>query len=203
MSADLRLVANAAQRHADELPAKRAGDGASQRCLPDTGWSDEAEYLSFEPAHEREHRDEVEDAILDFVEPIMIGVENRAGVGYVEDFVRSLIPWDRHDPVDEVARHRELGRHRRHAPELSQLAQRSLLYHRRERLFPDLRLELGEVVSILFAQLPVNHPQLLLQVELALVLEHRAAHVVVDFPLESEQLDLAGEQLPQHFQEVA
>ena len=43
--------------------------------------------------------------------------------------------------------------------------------------------------------------ELLLQVELALVLEERAAHVVVDLALEPEQIDLAREQVAERAQQ--
>ena len=61
-----------------------------------------------------------------------------------------------------------------------------------KRLALDLRLELVEVVAVLLAELAVNRLQLLLEVELALILEERAAHVVVDLALEPQQLDLAA-----------
>src|SRR5581483_5907403 len=43
MAADLRLVAHAAERDADELSPERLGDRARQRRLAHSGWSDEAE----------------------------------------------------------------------------------------------------------------------------------------------------------------
>src|SRR5687767_9747342 len=203
MAADLSLVAHATERHANELPTKRARYGASQRCLADTWRADEAEDLSVESADERQHRDEVENAVLHFVEPVMIGVQNSACVRDVEDFVSPLSPRDGHDPVDEVASHGELRRHRRHPPKLSQLSKCSFLYNGGQRLLPHLRLELGEIVSILFTKLAMDYAQLLLQVELALVLEHRTAHIVVDLALEPQQLDLTREQLAQHLQQLA
>ena len=132
----------------------------------------------------------------------MIGVENRSRVRDVEHFVGALGPGNGDDPVDEVSRDRELGRHRRHPPQLPQLAQSSFFDYRRQCFLPDLRLELGEIIAVLFAQLAVDYPQLLLQVELALVLEHRSANVVVDLPLEPQQLDLARQKLAQHLQQV-
>ena len=110
---------------------------------------------------------------------------------YIEDLVGALCPRDGNDPVDEIPRHGELGRHRRHPAQLPQFAEGSLLHRRWQLLFLDQSFEVGEVIAVVLAQLLVNDAQLLLQVELALVLEHCAAHVVVDFPLEAEQLDLA------------
>src|SRR6266850_1039320 len=116
----------------------------------------------------------------------MIGFENRSRVSYVEHFVGALGPRYRHDPVDEVSRDGELRRHGWHAPKLSHLSKCPFLDDGRQSLLPYLRLELGEVISVLFTQLAMDYPQLLLEIELALVLEHRAANIVVDLPLESE-----------------
>src|SRR6266516_4364417 len=44
----------------------------------------------------------------------------------------------------------------------------------------------------------MNRLELLLQVELALILEERAAHLVVYLALESQQLDFRSQQLGEH-----
>jgi len=48
----------------------------------------------------------------------------------------------------------------------------------------------------------VNYAQLLLEVELALVLEHRPTNIIVDLPLESEELDFRREHLAEHLQQL-
>ena len=121
----------------------------------------------------------------------MIRVQNRARAGYVEDFVSPFAPRNRHDPIDEIAGDREFGGHWRHPAKLSELSKSPLLYDRGERFLSNLRLELREVVAVLLAELAVDYTKLLLQVELALVLEHRAANVIVDLALETQELDLA------------
>jgi hypothetical protein len=77
------------------------------------------------------------------------------------------------------------------------LSRRSSRRAREHRLGQGLRFErrrkLVSVVGLLAAQLAVNGLQLLLQVELALVLEERTAHVVVDLTLQAQQLDLAAQ----------
>ena len=79
MSADLRLVAHAAERDADELAVERAGDGAAERGLADAGRSDEAEdralhLLSAQLAH----GEVLEDALLDLLEVVVVLVEDLA-----------------------------------------------------------------------------------------------------------------------------
>ena len=59
-----------------------------------------------------------------------------------------------------------------------------------------------EIVAVFFAELAVDRAQLLLEVELALILEHCAANVVIDLPLEAQQLDLAGEQLAEQIEQI-
>src|SRR5579862_3071803 len=49
------------------------------------------------------------------------------------------------------------------------------------------------MVAFILPELAIDGPQLLLQVELALVLEERPAHVVVDLPLQPQELDLGAE----------
>src|SRR3546814_16843478 len=44
VAANLGLVAHAAQRLADELPSRRAGDRAAKRCLAPARRTDEAQY---------------------------------------------------------------------------------------------------------------------------------------------------------------
>src|SRR5438105_5302386 len=133
----------------------------------------------------------------------MVRVENRTRVRHIEHFVGALAPWNGDDPVDEISRHRELRRHRWHAAQLPHLTKCPVFDDFRQRFLSDLRLELREVVTVVFAQLLVNDAQLLLQVELALILEHRAAYVVVDLPLQAQQLDLTRQQLGEHLQQAS
>ena len=56
-------------------PSARAIERAERR-LADARRSDETENLSFDLADERKHRDEIEDAILHLLEPVMVFVEN-------------------------------------------------------------------------------------------------------------------------------
>src|SRR6266853_1023534 len=46
VAVDFRLIANAAEGNANELPIEGAGDRLSEGGLADAGWSDEAENLA-------------------------------------------------------------------------------------------------------------------------------------------------------------
>ena len=50
MAADLGLVADAAERDPDELPAHRAGDGLAERGLADAGRADQGQHGAAAPA---------------------------------------------------------------------------------------------------------------------------------------------------------
>src|ERR1700674_5064056 len=103
MSADLRLVAGAAPRHPNEFAPKSACDRPPERCLAHSGRADKAKDLAVETAHQREHSDEIEDAVLHFIEAVMVGLENSSRVGDVEHLVGALGPRNGDDPVDEIA----------------------------------------------------------------------------------------------------
>jgi hypothetical protein len=49
----------------------------------------------------------------------------------------------------------------------------------------------------------VDYAKLLLEVELALVLEHCATNIVIDLPFEAQQLDLARKQLAQEIEQLS
>jgi hypothetical protein len=69
MSADLGLVADAAQAHAHELAPERAGDAPAERGLADARRARETEDRALELPDQRQHRDVVEDAFLDLASP--------------------------------------------------------------------------------------------------------------------------------------
>ncbi len=84
------------------------------------------------------------------------------------------------------------GRDGRHAAQLAQLAERARLDRLGQALALHLRLEIGQVVVVL-PEFAMDGLELLLQVELALVLEHGPAHVLLDLLLQPQQFDLARE----------
>ena len=202
VSADLRLVANAAQRHAHELASERAGNAPPQRRLAHARRAHQAEDRTLQLADQRQHGDVVDDAFLHLVEPVVILVEDRAGACHVQQVIGPLGPWQRGNPLHVVARHRRLGRNGRHAPNAAQLAVGAGARLCGELPGVQLGFQLAEIVALVVAQFAVNGPELLLQVELALVLEEGPAHVVLDLPLEAQQLRLTGRELGECVKEV-
>ena len=85
MAADLGLVAHAAERHAHELAADGAGDRPAEAGLADARGPDEAEdRRPCSRSLELAHGEELEDALLDLLEPVVVLVEDLARPDEVE-----------------------------------------------------------------------------------------------------------------------
>ena len=191
MTANLRFVAHAAERHAHELAAERARDRSAERRLAHTWRPNETENRTIEPLDEREHADVVEHALLHVVEPVVILVEHLPRVRDVEHVVGALGPRQRDDPVEVRCAPRPTRA-------TSATCRRSRRSSRRARAStapaapsPRAPPRARRCRHRLRRQLAMDRLELLLEVELALVLEQRATHVVVDLPLELEEIDLA------------
>ena len=65
----------------------------------------------------------------------------------------------------------------------------------RELLLLERGGELVEAIALVLPELAVDRLELLLQIELALILEERAAHLALDLALEAQDLDLGGERV--------
>ena len=92
VAADLGLVANAADRDALELASQRPGDRAAEARLADPGRADEAEDRPRRVGLQLAHRQVLEDALLDLLEVVVVGVEHLARVGDVEVVLGPLRP---------------------------------------------------------------------------------------------------------------
>ena len=79
VAADLRLVADAAERHAHELAAGRLGDRLAERGLADAGRTDEAEDRTLQLVGAALHREVLDDALLDLLQAVVIGVQHLLG----------------------------------------------------------------------------------------------------------------------------
>ncbi len=203
MAADLRLVADAAERHAHELAVQRACDRLADRRLARSGRADErqdrAALLVVRDAAllaELPHREVLDDAVLHVLETGVIGVEHFPRVLRVEVLVRPLRPRNRGQPVEVRADHRRLTRgvaHRLEPPQLAVGLRADGLGH--SGLF-DLRAVLVDDGALVLAELLANRLHLLAQDVLALllldvgvdVLANAAAHLQL-----GQALTLQGE----------
>src|SRR2546428_10264618 len=103
MAADLGLVTDAAERHADELPARGARDRLAERRLPDARGTDQAEDRALGVADEALHGEVLEDPLLHLLEAVVIVLEDLLRLFDVELVLRVLVPREGDEPVDVVA----------------------------------------------------------------------------------------------------
>ena len=76
MAAYLGLVVEAAQREAHELAVEGARNRATERSLADARRADEAEYRTLRLLLQFADCERLDDALLNFVEPVVVFVEN-------------------------------------------------------------------------------------------------------------------------------
>ena len=81
MALDLRDVRQPAHREPEELPVQRARDGLADRGLAHAGRAGEADDLALHRPAELAHGKELEDAVLDVLQPVVVLVEDTLGVG--------------------------------------------------------------------------------------------------------------------------
>ena len=189
VAADLGLVAHAAERHAHELAAGRAGDRLADRGLAGAGRADQREdragALVLADAAllaQLAHGDVLDDAVLDVLEAGVVGVQHLTRVHRVEALVGALLPRHGDQPVEVGADHRALARLLAHALEAGQLALGLLAHVVRHAGFLDLRAVLVDDRGVVLAELLADRLHLLAQEVLALLLLGAGLDVVADAP---------------------
>ena len=187
MSADFGLVAHAAERHPDELPAGRPGDRLADRGLAGSRRADQRQDGA-RPAivgqaalgAELADRQILGDALLDVVETGVVGVEHLARVLRVEALFRPLRPGNREEPVEVGPDHGRFGVRVAHPLESRQLALGLLLHRLGHRGGRNLRpIFLGNRALVL-AELLADGVHLPPQEILALLFLRAGLHVVAD-----------------------
>ena len=79
MAADLGLVADAAQREADEVAARGLGQRLAKRGLADARRADQAQDRALHLVDALLHGEILDDPLLDLLQAVMVGVEDRLG----------------------------------------------------------------------------------------------------------------------------
>jgi hypothetical protein len=177
VAADLGLVPNTAQRHADELAAGRAGDGLPDRGLARSGRPYEGQdgaraAVVRQPAVRAQlpYGQILGDPPLHVVEAGVVGIQHRARVPRVQAVLRALRPGDGEQPVEVGPDHRRLGVALAHALETAQLALGLLLHRLRHACLGQLLPVLLGHRALVFAQLLADRVHLPPQEILALLL---------------------------------
>ena len=110
MAADLRFVANAAEAHPYELAAQRLGDRLAETRLPDARRSHEAKNRTFDVRFHFPYREKLENSVFDFLEVVVIGLEDILCFRNVVDVLGLFGPGNAHEPVEVGAADRVFGR---------------------------------------------------------------------------------------------
>ena len=195
MPADLGLVAHAADADALELAAHRLGDAVAEARLAHAGRADEAQDRPVQVVLEPAHGQELEDAVLDLLEVVVVAVEDLAGVRHVQVVLAVHVPGQGDDPVQVRADDGVLGALRRDVAEAVELPAGRLVGLLRERQLLDLLADLVDLRLLLvgLAELLLDGAHLLPQEVLALALVDLAAHVALDLGAQLQDVELARE----------
>ena len=192
VTADLGLVAHAAQGDAHELTAGRLGDRLAQRGLADAGRTHQAEDRALQRADPRLHGEVLQDPLLDLLQAEVVAVQDFLGLHQVDGLGLGLAPRDREQPVEVVPHDGGFRRHRAHVAKLLQLALGLGAGFLGELGLLDALLELDQFVAliVLLAQLALDRLHLLVEIVLALGLLHLPLHAVPDLLLGLHDRDL-------------
>jgi hypothetical protein len=190
VATDFGLVTNAAERHAYELAVRRLGDRLAERGLADARGADQAEDGRLDLVDALLHREILDDALLDLVEAVMVGVEHLFGFAQILADTRLLAPRQADQGLDEIADDGGFGRHRRHQAQLLEFALglgQAFLAHAGGL---DLLVQFFEVGTFLaFAEFLLDGLDLFVQVVLALALFHLALDAAADALFDLEDVD--------------
>jgi hypothetical protein len=108
VAADLRLVPHPAQADAHEPPAERPGDALPQAGLAHAGRPGEAQDRTARVGLEPAHRQVLQDALLDPLHAVVVGVEHAPRVRQVQVVLGRGVSGEGQEPVqvgtDQVVR---------------------------------------------------------------------------------------------------
>ena len=202
MAANFGFVVHAAEREPHELAAQSARDGFAERSLAHAGRSDKAQDRAFHVRLQAADGEIVEDAILDLLEVVVIGIQNFFGLDDFDFLAGSLVPGQHGQPLDVVARERIVGGHGRHAREAAQFLERFFLYFVGHAGVVDFLFQVFDVALafILLAEFFLDGLHLLAQVILALGLLHAVLHFALDLVAQLLDFEFLGEMLVDLFE---
>ena len=199
VSAYFRLIVHASQACAHELAAGCLGDTLPKRGLAYAGRADEAQDRALARRIELAHREILEDAPLDLVEPVVVFIEDASRLGDVDGRLALGRPGQIDQPVEIGADHRIFARAFLHPLQALQLLARLLLDFLGHLRLGDRLVELRDLGAALlaFAQLLLNRAHLLAQQMLAIHVADRFLGAFVNLLGYLEYFDAVRKQLQQ------
>ena len=197
MASDLRLVADAAQADAHELPPQRLGDGPPQGGLARAWRPHEAEDgASHLVGRQLADGDVLQDPLLGLGQAIVVLLQDLRRPGDVYVVLGLPGPGQLDEPVEVGADDAHLGGGGGHLRQPPHLLLRLLLHLVGHLGGADLLLQLVDLPGheVALAQLALDGPHLLPQVILPLALVHLILHLGVDLVLQLQQVQLLGQE---------
>ncbi len=179
-----------------ELASHGRGDRLAERGLAHAGRADEAEDGTLDVGLHLLDREVLEDAVLDLLEAVVVGVEDVLGLLDVELHLGALVPGQAHQPVDVGAGDRVFGRGLRHAGEAIEFADRLLLRFLGHLGLLDLLAKLRDLALLIVAvaQFLLDGLHLLAQVVLALVLLQLGLDLALDLVADLQHLEVLDQE---------
>src|SRR5690349_19111043 len=206
MPANFRFVVHAAQGNAHELASQGTRDGLAERGFSHAWRPNEAEDGSLHARLQLLHCQVVEDALLDFLQVIVIFVEDFARFGNVDLFAAGrFAPGQGGHPFEVRAGDYVFGGCRCHFRQALELAVAFFFrFSRHARVFDLLAKFVDFLLGVVhLAEFFLNGLHLLAKEILALVLADLFLNLFVDLRAQLENFQLLGEFTDQRFQAFA
>ena len=197
MSANLRLVVQAAQRNTAELAAQRRGHRLAQRGLTHARRAVEAEDRRFEVALELDDGQVLQQPLLHLVQTEMVVIELFAGALEVEVVLRHVVPRQFQQQLQVGHLHRIFGHGGIQPLDLLQLLLEGFAHLRGPVLLLGLLAHLLDVGIGAVAQFVLDRTHLLLEVVVALLLVDLLLDALLNLVLQLGQLLLADQDFEQ------
>ena len=186
--ADLRLVMHAAEGDPDILPPESAGDALAEGGLAHSGRAVEAEDRGVEIALKLQHREVLEDALLDLLETEVVLVEDALGGLDIEVILRHLIPRQVEDRLAVLELDAVVWALGAHVPQLGDLLAESLAHLGGPLFLRPLGEHRRDLILVVIGELLADLLHLLLEEVVPLLLVHLAPRLEADLLPQGLQL---------------
>ena len=197
VAADFAFITHAAQRHTHILTACGFGNRLTQGSFTYSRRANQTQNRAFELVHTFLNGQIFQNALFDFFQTIVVGIQNQISFGNIFADTGFFLPWQLKQSIDIVAHDGRFRRHRRHHFQFFQFRQTfffSLFAHACFFDFCFQRIQFAAFVF--FAQFFLNCFYLLIQVILTLGFFHLTFYTATDAFLDLHDVEF-GFQLRQ------
>ena len=195
MAADIRLIPDAAQAQPGQLPVHGLGHRQGDGGLSHAGRAHQAQNFSLGLGVQLPHGDELQDALLHFLQAVVVTVQNFPGLLHISPVVGLHAPGHVQAHVQIVPDHRALGAAEGLLGQAVQLLHELLPNLVRGTAAADPLLVLVQLVVAVLAQLVLQYMELLPQDHVPLDLAHPLADLLVNIRLQGGDVNLVEQDL--------